>query len=560
MSIDLTSKLLIDGVDAYTNYGLYVRNYAPLFVWPTYKAVDTNDWHEYDAVEADLSNPVLDGRKFTLTFYLSHPNNAMLAQSLLAKLAESVYHTLVFVPLGITLTNVRYVSTSAFDTNSKFDSLSITFAEDNVTRPTTIVSPQYNAPQLGYLMDEIDFGRYGCTVTKGTRASMWKYADAKENLTYGSKYSGGIVYDSNDGVHLASRDIKINLHMHAALATFKTQWEYLWAAIFKVDETKGSAAGVRTIEGDGMIFQCFYKNNSVSRFLQTSEGVWCDFSVTFTVLAYTRGADWYYLATQDASAVTTEESETDPLYVRIGISSEVLASLTVNSEMPTGVKISQLPSTGRDLTATDGLITIGVDEDNNSVQVPLGEIMNALIDRVSFVYNVDKEHPLADGGFYSVEEAVAVLAADTSVRDEVKSGISVVFYDGQVWRVWQYQQRYDAGSPEEFANLANWMELAVSTNLAAKANAADVYTKTEEDAFHSALQTAIEAAAATGGVIRLTQTSFDQLAVKDGSTIYAVTNAAGTLRKIYLGSTLIAKADTTGNNAFTYTFPIIFQN
>lgn len=63
-----------------------------------------------------------------------------------------------------------------------------------------------------------------------------------------------------------------------------------------------------------------------------------------------------------------------------------------------------------------------------------------------------------------------------------------------------------------------------------------------------------------GGSVFLTQAQYDALESKEPSTFYAVTNAAGSLRKIYLGSILIARSDTSHNNAFTYTFPIVFQN
>ena len=132
----------------------------------------------------------------------------------------------------------------------------------------------------------------------------------------------------------------------------------------------------------------------------------------------------------------------------------------------------------------------------------------------------------------------------------------LIFFDvtNGVWRVWQFQGRYSSETAEQFLEPGMWIELAVSTNLAAKAD------KSYVDGQVKALQNAISAAAERGGVKRVTQAQYDAIPNKDASTIYAVTNASGTLRKIYLGTTLIAKADTSGNNAFTYTFPIIFQS
>lgn len=283
----LTNRTIIDGEDAYTSYGLCLKSYAPLLAWPSYKNVDTNDWHEHDGVEADLSSPALDSRQFTLVFYLEHHDSAMMAQTLLAKLSDDVYHTLVFPLLGKTYSGVRYVSNSSFSTNDRFDTITITFAQDTITLPNT-APPQASARSRGYTIDGFDFDLFGCTVTKGTRASLWKYSAAKENNKYSSKYASGTTYDSGDEVHLSSRDITINLHMHSSLASFWTNWDALWTLVFKIDSTKGTEGAVRVLKGDGMEFKCWYKSCSVSRFILTEqEDAWCDFSITFSVIKYT---------------------------------------------------------------------------------------------------------------------------------------------------------------------------------------------------------------------------------------------------------------------------------
>lgn len=558
-----SGRLLIDGIDSYATYGLVVAEGGlnTLLQWPKYKSssILTSDWHEDDGVEADLSAPVLDVRQFSIKFYILHEDTAMRAQTFLAALASQVYHTLQFPTLNKTFSDVRYVSCGTFSTNEKFDTITVSFEQDTLTIPTASVPTEYTAPQLGYTIDDCDFGLFGCTVTRGTRSSMWKYANAKENQKVSTNETNGIVYDSSDSVHLTSRDIAINLHMRSSLAQFWTNWDALWAAVLKVDTARGTSAALRIIEGDGMVFQCHYLSNTISKFLLLDTGeVWCDFTVTFSVLAYNRGTDWFYLATQASEQVTTEDQvvEDNPLYVRIGVPPSLLASLGANAEQQTAVKISQLPSSGSSLSAANGLFTIGVDNANQSVKIPLGDIMNALIDRVGFIYNIDIAHPLAEGASYELETALPVIAADSTVSDAVKSGMVLIFFDvvNAVWRVWQFQGRYNGDNPSDFSDESNWMELAVSTNLAAKAD------KSYVDGQVSVLQAAITAAEERGGVKRVTQAKYDAIPNKDASTMYVVTNASDNIRKIYIGTTLIAKADTSGNNAFTYTFPIVFQS
>ena len=61
-----------------------------------------------------------------------------------------------------------------------------------------------------------------------------------------------------------------------------------------------------------------------------------------------------------------------------------------------------------------------------------------------------------------------------------------------------------------------------------------------------------------GGIIRLTESEFSALSEKDLTSWYAVTNNAGVLQRIYLGSTLIASRGETGSIGFPYTFPFTF--
>lgn len=310
----LTGRIIINGLDAFTNYGLVFQNdgLKSLLQMPQFKKVEVYDWHEEDGLEADLSAPLLDGRQFTLNFGISHPDSESEAQVLLSDLASQVYHTLHIPWLGRTYT-VRYVNNGSFAQNARFDTLSLTFAEDAVTIPTVAVPTQETGISMGYFIDDADFALYGCTVVKGTRDSFLKFAATKEALKRSVSTLSGIIYDSGDTVRLKSRDITVKLHIRTPdVPTFWARWYALWNAVL--------APEARTIEGDGMTFQCYYKSNAVQKFMPTIEGgVWCDFSITFAVLAYSRGDEWLYLVTEDGVPVIFEEDdENNPnYYIRI---------------------------------------------------------------------------------------------------------------------------------------------------------------------------------------------------------------------------------------------------
>lgn len=312
----LTGHLYIDGVDAYTNYGLFVKDdgLKGLLQWPQFKAssIPTVNWHEYDGIEADLSAPVLDGRQFQLSFHINHPDAESEAQVLLSDLTSQVYHTFNFPLLGKTYV-LRLVTNPNFLQKTDFDTLSLTFAEDNVAVPTATVPMQETGIPYGYIIDDADFALYGCTVFKGTRDSFLKFASPKPALKVSTITSNGVSYDSGDSVRLSSRDITMHLHIRTAnIADFWARWNALWAVVL--------APSYRTVEGDGMVFQCYYKSNAISKFLMFDDGgVWCDFTITFAVLSYSRGEEWFYLITEDGYPVIFEDDDSsNPAhYVRI---------------------------------------------------------------------------------------------------------------------------------------------------------------------------------------------------------------------------------------------------
>lgn len=163
-------------------------------------------------------------------------------------------------------------------------------------------------------------------------------------------------------------------------------------------------------------------------------------------------------------------------------------------------------------------------------------------------FNIDIELPLSYG-HYTLETALNAIVDNYLLTDRNRDGLILVFYDGNVWKFWQFNKKYTID--EFFLNTDNWTDITASTQF---------YTKTEVDAVHSELENAIMAAAETGGVKRLTYSQFNSMTTKKSDTIYAVTtNTGDELRYLYLGNVLIAKKeDSGGSHGFPYSFPIIF--
>lgn len=154
--------------------------------------------------------------------------------------------------------------------------------------------------------------------------------------------------------------------------------------------------------------------------------------------------------------------------------------------MPTGKKITDpsVPQTGTGIQDFLGLLTLGVNNANESVRIPIGAILLRAIQRAGVIYRIDTEHPL-QSGYYTLSTAIAAIVDDENVSADERSGMLLIFFDGSVFRMWQFQKLYnnaDGVDPKtKFLNTENWMELAVATNVSQKADKSEIYTKTELD-------------------------------------------------------------------------------
>ena len=109
-------------------------------------------------------------------------------------------------------------------------------------------------------------------------------------------------------------------------------------------------------------------------------------------------------------------------------------------------------------------ITTDADEKNKVVRLKLKNRSGSSIgDDVIFgvgsgdssgFYNVDVNIPLSEGTYYTKETAVAAVAVNPSVKDDVKMGMIITFWDndGEKWR----NYRYGSNDLTNFANPEYW--------------------------------------------------------------------------------------------------------
>lgn len=307
------NKLLIDGQDAYVDFGVFVEHggFKQLVQKPSFKAIDKTDWPEEHGEEYDLAAPVLQAQSVQLQFGIL---NVLFAEDLFETLSDGAYHTFYFADLKKTY-NLRLTSNGTFSANVRLGKLTLTFNNDFPAVPSQLPYARGAADvkQRGYEIDGIDMSRFGTFVLKGTDDSIRKAANIKKALTIDVKGVAGLTYDS-ENVRFASKDVTFKLLIDASdIDEFWERYDALFAVLMQADERDFYFAAL------GNEYKCFYKSSSVSTFkILNNDHVWCEFSIVLTFTSWQPVGQYCLLATEDYALVITEDSDASTTtYIRI---------------------------------------------------------------------------------------------------------------------------------------------------------------------------------------------------------------------------------------------------
>lgn len=295
----------IDGIDIYTNYGIYVTDggYKGIVAFPPLKVVESNDWHEQDGIEADLAAPVLDSRDITLTFAIAGDRLRLIP--FMAALTDGAYHTFNFAELGRVL-RLRLSSVPNYETFGRLSTFSLRFADDFPLDGYTYVAPSCPIPdRQDYTLDGRLLSDYGVVMLKGTLSSIMRPADTKQNLLRDIATLSGVTYDGQT-VTYKSREAKLNCFMRPD--TVAAMWQNLDALLYDLTRAGERTLGVSV--GDfADDFPCYYKSCTVSAF-EPTERPWLAFELTVVI---TDGGKIdltdVVLATESGDIVLAEDGE-----------------------------------------------------------------------------------------------------------------------------------------------------------------------------------------------------------------------------------------------------------
>lgn len=298
----MNGRLYIDGLDAFTTYGIYVMEggYNELIAWAPLKEVDYNDWQEEDGIEADLSDPMLDTREVSINFAV--PSLMAGFINLLEVLSDEAYHEFDCRSIGRTY-KLRLTAQPNLDKVRDFGFVSLKFADDFPLEGYTYLAPQSSiAENDDYMLDNKPMSYWGVNVLRGTMAEVMKNPNVKTNLLRNIRTKSGATYDSKN-VTYKSKDVKVKCLMRASSLT--QLWRNYDALLFDLTRKDERMFEALEIAED---FPCYYKNCQVSAFYPTGK-IWLEFTFTLSFTRDFRIGTEPLLATEDSLFVILEDEE-----------------------------------------------------------------------------------------------------------------------------------------------------------------------------------------------------------------------------------------------------------
>ena len=276
---DWSGRLLIDGLDAYLVYGIFVldENFKAVVQKPSFKKVESTEWKECDGVEVDLTDPTLDSRTLQIEFGMTDLSGM---DRLIMDLSDGAYHTFFFADLQRSY-RLRLTQNDSINSYIRLGKVKLTFADDfpEVARAEPKSQPYPEVKQRSYMLDDVDFSRCGVWVLDGTDDNIRKAPQVRSALSVNLKTESGVIYDA-ENVRYKSMDATLKCLVHAdSIEDFWRRYDSLFAILMQPDERKFYFAPL------DKTFSCYYKSSSVSKFKIFKNGhVWCEFSV---VLCFT---------------------------------------------------------------------------------------------------------------------------------------------------------------------------------------------------------------------------------------------------------------------------------
>lgn len=299
----MKGRLYIDGRDAFAQWGVFVAQggWNELIAYPPLKDIESNDWHEYDGIEADLSAPALNIKEAAVDFAYTGLYSRFI--EFVEMLADGAYHEFDCASIKRRF-RLRMTQMPKLDHAPALGFVTIKFSDDFPLEGYDYIAPDSNVMKAeDYLIDGRAFTDYGCRILLGSLSEVMKSAAVKQNMLRNITSRPGAIYDGAF-VSFKSKDVKLNCLMRAD--SLDELWRNYDALIFDLIRPDERLLEVAELE---QTFPCYYKSASVSEFYPEGK-IWLAFTLTLMLTHSFRiqGGD-IVLAAEDGTILFTESDE-----------------------------------------------------------------------------------------------------------------------------------------------------------------------------------------------------------------------------------------------------------
>ena len=284
--------MTIDGVNILTTYSatLLYGSLNSLIEYPDIKPPKKNDWAEYDGIEVDLSNPVLDKRNVTLTFLILEDKIDSFVTFLLAKTYRDYYSK----DLNYTFT-LRCLEIVDIDkTQPKFaikiklsddfplkdyvyEGLSriIYFSSTTITWDRTDIFFGQSSTDYGFVIDDISSSAYGILLLEETNDSLDSSAKTKNKLEIESNFISG-VFVAEQASKKKEYSATLDLFFKESVVNFMKGYNAFLYNLIKPEN--------RILAINGKTYNFYYDKSKVITLIVINNVVWCNFEVNIVLI------------------------------------------------------------------------------------------------------------------------------------------------------------------------------------------------------------------------------------------------------------------------------------
>lgn len=328
----MTGDLYIDGIDVFAEYGVFITEggYNGLVSAPKLKAIKYNDWAEEDGIEADLSNPVLDTKEFTVLFGCLDNSKK---EDFIHFITRVPYHDFEFKEIEAER-KLRLISEQSKYTVATAQSFSLSFAddfpekslakyvdvwgtednriimsEDEINAIIKDITPVSNAKKTEgessiyqqYYLDGVPFSSYGISILDGSYDEVTKIPPVKKNLLLNYMNRSGAIYD-NSWVKFQAKDVALRCCLRAdSLNDFWNNYSSFISDLIQPNERKLYVGAANDT------FSCFYKSCNTTIFTIVQGKIWYEFVLTLTFTNFKPKKSYFVWGTEDDRIIMTED-------------------------------------------------------------------------------------------------------------------------------------------------------------------------------------------------------------------------------------------------------------